>query len=55
MRYYIEIYNFEGNKVVDASMVELDVILKLLEVYKAFPKIIINGICEMEGEQDEEE
>ena len=53
MRYYIEIYNFEGIKVIDASMVELDVIMKLLEVYKAFPKIIINGICMTKGEQDE--
>lgn len=53
MRYYIQIYDFSDKKVVDASMVELDVVMKLLEVYKAFPKIIINGICEMEGEQDE--
>ena len=53
MRYYIEIYNFEGIKVVDAAFVELDVILKLLEVYKTFPKIVINGVYEIEGEQDE--
>lgn len=52
MRYYIEIYNFEGQKVVDASIVELDVVIKLLEVYKAFPKIIINGIYVREGDSE---
>lgn len=39
MRYYIEIYDFEGKKVVDVSFVELDVVLKILDAYKAFPKI----------------
>ena len=49
MGYYIEIYDFEGKKIVDASIVELDIVMKLLEVYKAFPKIIINGIYVREG------
>ena len=52
MRYYIEIYNFEGQKVVDASIVELDIVIKLLEVYKTFPKIIINGIYVREGDSE---
>lgn len=53
MRYYIEIYDFQGKKIVDASVVELDVVLKILDVYRAVPKIVINGICKMEDGKDE--
>lgn len=53
MRYIIEIYNFEGNKVTEASWVEIDVVLKLLEVYKAYPMIKIKGFDNTKGKQDE--
>lgn len=43
MRYIIEIYNFDDKKVVEASWVEIGVVLRLLEVYKACPRIKIKG------------
>lgn len=52
--YSIEIFNFDKKKVVSASLVEIEVVLKLLDVYKAYPNIVIYGNCKMEGEQTAE-
>ena len=46
--YTIEIFDFNKERVVSASFVEIEVVLKLLEVYKACPNIVINGNCKME-------
>ena len=54
MRYIIEIYNLDDKKIVEASWVEIEVVIQLLEVYKAFPKIKIKGYDAVtKGEQDE--
>lgn len=53
MRYIIEIYNFDNQKVVEASWVEIEVVLRLLEVYKACPRIMIKGFMAVtKGEQE---
>ena len=54
MRYIVEIFDFNDKKVVSASWIELDVVLKILDAYKAFPKITIKGYdYTTKGEQDE--
>ena len=54
MIYIVEIFDFNDKKVVSASWIELDVVLKILDAYKAFPKITIKGYdYTTKGEQDE--